>query len=34
MTILSYGENVQVISPKVLKEEIKEIIKKMQILYQ
>ena len=34
MTILSYGENVQVISPKVLKEQIKEIIKKMQILYQ
>ena len=34
MTILSYGENVQVISPKVLKEEIKEIIEKMRILYQ
>ena len=34
MTILSYGENVQVISPKILKEEMKEIIEKMKILYQ
>ena len=33
MTILSYGENVQVISPTVLKKEIKEIIQKMSILY-
>ena len=33
MTILSYGENVQVISPNILKAEIKEIIEKMKILY-
>ena len=33
MTILSYGKNVKVISPTVLKKEIKEIIQKMSILY-
>jgi predicted DNA-binding transcriptional regulator YafY len=33
MTILSYGSNVQVIQPALLKKDIKETIKKMNMMY-